>query len=1073
MPNQLTIGFNDLQWPDKSDFPLNLSYPYFRTVESIVMNDILLSKESLIITGFTSLSYLIDVYEKHPELSEKKIRVVLGFDPIPRMRKKWPIKDFDTTIKDYWIEKGISPMQSGGVINLIESIKKGRIEFRYSDKIHAKIYVTETHATIGSSNFSINGLIKQTEANVRFSCNNENSKSKYEETRVVAENFYKMSSDYNKEIIDLLQQLLKLVTWPEALARAMVELLEGSWFSEEYPETFKKIVHSKLWPSQEVAISQALSIIDTQGSVLIADPTGSGKTKLVSTLQLALINRRWKKGQGDKANSMVICPPIIRENWTDEYRRMSFFQLDPLSTGILSYGDTKKHRNAIQTIKDSNILIIDEAHNFLNRKSARSLSIRSTLADCIMLVTATPINKSAEDLLRLIELLDVDNLNDKELDEYIKLRASRKPKSTIQYQQLGDYIKKFTVRRTKKQLNDLINKEPEKYINNLGKQCRFPKHNGKVYDTGETKNDIELAKKINDLTLKLKGLVYLRTIMLPFDSRNDLESQAKYMANRLVTAKALARYHIQAKLRSSKVALVEHIEGTDASRLHFEFKSDKNITGNILEKIRNFRQELPKNEYPAEVTPSFLKDLQLYSSECEKELDIYKEISSLAKAISDERELTKLRTIANLFSQHELVLAFDSTVLTLDYFNHLIKKNFDTAFSSIVVTGENPSAKERAKEIFGLTSTAKKHLGLCSDSMSEGVNLQRASAIVLLDMPSVLRVAEQRIGRLERMDSPHEAIDAYWPRDTDEFALRTDKKLIRVSYLASHLIGSNLELPEDFIGMHLDEKVSAEEMIKEFDKETETTQNWDGIYDAFQPVRDLLTGDPPLIEGDTYEYYKNVKAGIKCQISIVKGQQGFCFFGMKGSENSAPRWYLIDSLEQSHNDLSIICNKLKLYLKDVKDEPWSTVSSDLMKEYLIRLRKDEVKLLPNKKRRALKLLIDLMTHYSNDRTDNERSNLAINLLGLLKDQNSGDESIDYYEFMDYWLTIIQPPLMDLRKKSKAASPKTIADLLKVFKKKPLSNEVLKFLIDSIPFTDRIESKVISCILGISNTSRAQ
>jgi superfamily II DNA or RNA helicase len=1066
MANQLPIGFNELQWPDKSEFPLNLSPPYFRTVESVVMNDILSSNESLIITGFTSLSYLIDIYEKYPELLEKRIRVVLGFDPIPRMRKKWPRKDFEATIKDYWIEKGISPMQSGGVINLIESIGKGKIEFRYSEKIHAKIYVTETYATIGSSNFSINGLIKQTEANVRFGIHEELDKSKYSKTKTTAENFYRMSSDYNRDIIELLHQLLKLVTWPEALARAMVELLESTWFSDEYPETFKKIIHSKLWPSQEVAIGQALNIIDTQGSVLIADPTGSGKTKLVSTLQLALINRRWKQGQGDKANSMVVCPPIIRENWIDEYRRMSFFQLDPLSTGILSYGDTKKHRNAIQTIKDSNILIIDEAHNFLNRKSARSLSIRSTLADCIMLVTATPINKSAEDLLRLIELLDIDNLNDKELEEYIKLRASRKPKSTIQYQQLGDYIRKFTVRRTKKQLNELIDKEPEKYKNNLGKQCRFPKHNGKVYDTGETKNDISLAKQINALTLKLNGLVYLRTIMLPFDFRNDLESQSKYMINRLVTAKALARYHIQSKLRSSKVALVEHIEGTEASRLYFEFKSDKNLTGNILQKIDNFQNELPKNEYPQEITPDFLKDLSLYSAECRKEIKIYEEISELAKSISDQRELTKVNTINKLFSQHELVLAFDSTVLTLDYLNHLISKHFENNFKSIVVTGENPSAKEKAKELFGLTSKEKNYLGLCSDSMSEGVNLQRASAIVLLDMPSVLRVAEQRIGRLERMDSPHDEIDAYWPRDTDEFALRTDKKLIRVSYLASHLIGSNLELPEDFLGMHLDEKISAEEMIKEFDKETESQQNWDGIYDAFQPVRELLAGEHPLIAGDIYEYYKNVKAGIKCQISVVKGNQSFCFFAMKGSDTSSPRWYLIDSLEQSHNDLSVICDKLKLYLKDVEDEPWSTVSSDLMKEYLIRLRKEEINLLPNKKRRALKLLVNLMTYYSTDKKDIERSNLASNLLDLLRNPNYGDESIDYYEFMDHWLTIIQPPLMELRKKSKAASPKTIADLLKVFKKKPFSNEVLKLLIDNIPFTDRIESKVISCILGV-------
>jgi len=1068
---QLKFGFEEIQWPDNPEFPLNLRPPYFRTVESIILNDILSSKESLIITGFTSLSYLIDKYEKHPELLEKRVRIVLGFEPIVRARKKWASKDFDATIKDYWIERGISPMQSGGVINLIEAIKARKIIFKSSDKIHAKLYVTDQHASIGSSNFSINGLIKQAEANARFGIDEEYSKDKYNKIKTIAENFYQYSEDYNDGILQLLEQLLKLVTWTEALARGMVELLEGKWFSEQYPDTFKKIVHAKLWPSQEVAIGQALNIIDAQGSVLIADPTGSGKTKLVSSLQLALINRRWKMGQGEKANSLVVCPPIIRENWINEYRRMSFFQLDPLSTGILSLSDTKKHKDAIQTIKDSNILIVDEAHNFLNRKSARSISIRSTLADCIILVTATPINKSAEDLLRLIELLDIDNLNDGELDEYIKLRMSRKPKTLSQYQQLGDYIRKFTVRRTKKQLNDLITLEPSKYKNSLDRECRFPKHICKTYDTRESEKDIQLAKKINELTLRLKGLVYLRTILLPFDYKNDLESKEKYLANRLVTAKALARYHIQAKLRSSKIALVEHIEGTEASLDYFQFKSTKPKTGNILNKIERFKIELPKTEYPESLLPPFLKDLSEYQRECEKETNIYREISSLAKQISDNRELAKLNTINDLFKDHELVLAFDSTVLTLDYLNHLIARNFGGKFKSIVVTGDNTAAKDKAKEIFCLASQEKKYLGLCSDSMSEGVNLQQASAIVLLDMPSVLRVAEQRIGRLERMDSPHDSIYVFWPRDTDEFALRTDRKLIRVSYLASHLIGSNLDLPEDFLGMHLDEKISAEEMIKEFEAGEAEVEAWDGIYDAFQPVRELLTGSSPLIPIETYDYFKNVKAGVRCQISIVTGEFGFCFFALKGSDTNSPKWYLIDSFGKAHNDLATICDKLREYLKGVKDEKWDLDSSHLMKRYLDQLQKQEVDLLPNKKRRALKLLVDVLTHYSKNKADKERATFASNILEILTGNNSGDDTINFYEFMDHWLSVIQPLLMDLRKKSKASAPKTIADLLKVLKKKPLTLEVLMQLLDSIPLTDKLETKVVACILCVANQSQ--
>src|SRR5690606_29897958 len=161
-------------------------------------------------------------------------------------------KDFDATIKDYWITRGISPMQSGGVINLIEAIKGGSIIFHSSDKIHAKIYLTENHASIGSSNFSINGLIRQTEANARFGHDNAYSREKYNKIKTIAENFYEASKDYTESIRQLLERLLKLVSWPEALARGMVELLESRWFSEEYPETFKRIMPASLWPSQEM-----------------------------------------------------------------------------------------------------------------------------------------------------------------------------------------------------------------------------------------------------------------------------------------------------------------------------------------------------------------------------------------------------------------------------------------------------------------------------------------------------------------------------------------------------------------------------------------------------------------------------------------------------------------------------------------------------------------------------------------------------------------------------------------------------------------------------------------------------
>ena len=1058
-----------VSWPPNDRYPLNLPSPHDRSVEGEILKDLENSGEFLVITGFTSLSYLIDLYYKKPFLKNCKLRIVLGFEPIVRQRKRWPKIDFSNAVKEYWIDKRVSPLKSGGIINLIEEIERGQVRFRVSEKIHAKIYVGEQYATLGSSNFSLNGLKKQSEANIRVNSKgrSKNEKQQYDDIRLIAENFYNESEDYKEKILELLHLLAKPVEWPEALARAMAELLEGTWI-DKYPDAFKHLEELELWPSQRMAIGQALQIIDSQGSLLVADPTGSGKTKLASSLQLSLINRRWVQGKGHRTNSLVVCPPSIIDNWESEYENMRFAQQRPLSNGILSYESSKKHNAALKKVKNCDILIIDEAHNYLNAKSARSFTLKNSLADCIMLVTATPINKKAEDLLRLIELLDIDNLNDKELEEYKKLRKTNRTKSLSHYQQLREYVRKFTVRRTKKQLNQLILKDKESYKNREGKLCKYPKHICDTYNTGETESDKKKATLIEELAVKLKGLINLRKLFLPFDHKDDLESKASYLERRLITSKALAKYHVQAKLRSSRVALYEHVVGTSVASDHYGFKPTKKETGNVIKTLERFIESgtLPKTDLEDAILPDYIKDLEAYHKACKEEIHLYEQIAEIGNSISDQRELTKITKIKSLFKKHRLVLAFDSTLITLDYLNHLINRG-KYNFKTLVVTGENDSNKEKAKKIFELGSKEKNYLGLCSDAMSEGVNLQQASSIVLLDMPSVLRIAEQRIGRLDRMDSPHKRIYAWWPKDSEEFALKTDKKLVRISYLTGHLIGSNLDLPNELIGTDMSDVIQTEEMIKEFENAQEKSESWDGIHDAFQPVRNLMEGENPMVSLVQYEYYKNIETEVLCKVSIVKTSQKFGFFAIKGTERRAPKWVFIDSDNTIEHELPKICEHLTLALSKVENSEWDHDSHYQMQFFLRLLLRNEIQLLPQKKKRAIELLFSLLEIYNKkEKQPSNRKTLIQKLKNALTPNIYSEESVDYHEFAEYWLDIIQPDLIEMRKKSSARYPKVISDLFPLYKKSPFSDEVLLGLYNHIPYVEKIENRIVACIVGV-------
>lgn len=289
-------------WPLQSDFPIN-NDTHERTVKEILLKDIKVSDEYLIVTGFTSLANLIEIFGTTDYFNLKTLRVVLGFEPEVISRKKWPSYNLAAEVKNYWLRQGISIILGGAILNLIEKIQQKQFNFRLLDKLHAKIYIGTNHAILGSANFSKNGITKQQEANIRVAAfGNDKEEYQYKEIKLLAENFYDLAEDYNEKLIDLLNKLLKDVTWQEALARAVAEVTEGEWL-KEYPELYRAVITTELWPTQRMGLSKAMYVIQNQGNVLIADPTGSGKTKLCTALAYTLFH--WLLANGKSMFRML------------------------------------------------------------------------------------------------------------------------------------------------------------------------------------------------------------------------------------------------------------------------------------------------------------------------------------------------------------------------------------------------------------------------------------------------------------------------------------------------------------------------------------------------------------------------------------------------------------------------------------------------------------------------------------------------------------------------------------------------------------------------------------------------
>jgi hypothetical protein len=925
---------NPERWPPPSRFPFN--HMGFR-VAAQVDEDLRGSRAPLVITGFAALDRIVDFFARLPVDFTGPARFVLGSEPFASRRRAHPLDghEVEQEITDYWLERGISILLSGKVLRAIEHIEAGRVAVRCARaggrRIHAKVYVGDEAATVGSSNLTAAGMGGQVEANARFERRGDDA-ARYAELVQLAENIWELAVPYDPALVALLRQLLCVVRWQEALARACAELLEGEW-ARRYVESVALSGDTALWPSQIAGIAQAVWMIENVGSVLCADATGSGKTRLGAGLVRAVVRRIWSTGRMRSDLPVLICPPeTVREAWQREFVACGQ-PMQPYSHGVLSRQETRGHEEVVQAVRRAQVLAVDEAHNFLNNTSHRTRRLLGNMADHVVLFTATPINRGPQDLLAIIDLLGADNLDPRGMKVFERIwrrrRGAREIFSPGEREELQRELQRFTLRRTKAELNQRIDAEPDRYRDRFGRPCRYPEHVPRVYACEEPERDRALAREVRALAEGLRGLVNLRAALeLPAHWREEGIDDARYLDWRLKGAAGLARHHVMATLRSSRAALVEHIQGTQAACVAFDLSESfkDTATGNVVASLATAAGHPPESTLAAPL-PEWLGDPRAHAQACDEERATYERIAALAGQISDARERAKVLHLAGILDRHALVVAFDSRLITLSVLQRGLHAR--GVAQALIATGASAMGRRRINKLFAPGSAARGVVALCSDSMAEGVNLQAAAAMVHLDMPSVVRIAEQRVGRVDRMDSPHVRIEAWWPHDAPEFALRTDELFIERHQLVAEVLGANIRLPEHLVKSRapggLVTPESMVEGLREAEREGVVS---DGLKDAFEPVRALVQGARALVDGRTWAALRESRARVVSCVSLVTARAPFAFFAVASAQGGAPRWVLLTRPDAGPlTDLTDIERALRQRLTgDTRDRPLDAAS---------------------------------------------------------------------------------------------------------------------------------------------------
>jgi superfamily II DNA or RNA helicase len=209
--------------------------------------------------------------------------------------------------------------------------------------------------------------------------------------------------DYKAQLIELLENSKfggREYTPYEIYMKALYEYFKDDLDSDfAQPSTRSAI---DLAEFQEDAVRKARRILAQYDGVIVADSVGLGKTwigkKLLEDYAYHL-----------RQKALVICPASLRPMWEHELRSAAI-SAHVITQERLAVDDFDAHE-----VADVDVILVDEAHNFRNRRAKRYLQLETILAangrrgreggrKKLILLTATPINNNIFDLYNQINL---------------------------------------------------------------------------------------------------------------------------------------------------------------------------------------------------------------------------------------------------------------------------------------------------------------------------------------------------------------------------------------------------------------------------------------------------------------------------------------------------------------------------------------------------------------------------------------------------------------------------------------------------------------------------------------------
>jgi superfamily II DNA or RNA helicase len=376
------------------------------------------TKDMDVATGFFELGSLLSLDGKWQKIG--RIRILLG-DAASRTTRKELIDAFRRGNDNSLEASKTSDDSLTGIEAIRAALASKQIEVGVytRSKFHAKCYIFGTEppnpvdfAIIGSSNFTRPGLNTNVELNLLT--------TDQVHIKELGNWFAAMWKDadgelLNDEAVRLIERHTREFSPFEVYAKALYEFLSG----REAPVTDWEQRESRVWPKlskyQQDGYRTAIEMGQQWGGALVCDGVGLGKTYIGLMLLERFVH--------DRKRVLLIVPKSAQASVWERHWKPSDKNPDPLLKYIYrtEYGQmfsTRRHTDfgrdstvppdkLVELSRDTDVVIIDEAHHFRTPSSNRSKLLTRLLREGnpkkqVFHLTATPVNNRLLDLYSLI-----------------------------------------------------------------------------------------------------------------------------------------------------------------------------------------------------------------------------------------------------------------------------------------------------------------------------------------------------------------------------------------------------------------------------------------------------------------------------------------------------------------------------------------------------------------------------------------------------------------------------------------------------------------------------------------------